>query len=226
MNGGGLSSRVPIPNNVRKIIQDIREITGKQHSDDDVYAVLKECSMDPNETAQKLLYLGINLGIWFFVFVSFTYEYPCYFCLSHEYSSGFVFILISIKWVFFFWGLFGLLRNWRNDCWLKTSLELAKQVTVAAGFVLSFICSCSRSSLLYVLYCRTDGSCLPCGVPFLVFPSFYVGWNINRGKVEERWGKCVSTLHCSASLCLSLWSGSIRRGYLCMAADWHFETRL
>ncbi|XP_020225023.1 GBF-interacting protein 1-like [Cajanus cajan] len=59
MSGGGGSSsfRVPIPNNVRKIIQDIREITGKQHTDDEIYAVLRECSMDPNETAQKLLYL-------------------------------------------------------------------------------------------------------------------------------------------------------------------------
>ncbi|XP_014504993.1 GBF-interacting protein 1-like [Vigna radiata var. radiata] len=59
MSGGGGSStfRVPIPNNVRKTIQDIREITGKQHTDDEIYAVLKECSMDPNETAQKLLYL-------------------------------------------------------------------------------------------------------------------------------------------------------------------------
>ncbi|KAK7386019.1 hypothetical protein VNO78_32064 [Psophocarpus tetragonolobus] len=59
MSGGGGSSsfRVPIPNNVRKIIQDIREITGKQHTDDEIYAVLREYSMDPNETAQKLLYL-------------------------------------------------------------------------------------------------------------------------------------------------------------------------
>ncbi|XP_061337604.1 GBF-interacting protein 1-like isoform X2 [Gastrolobium bilobum] len=56
MNGGG-GSRVPIPTNVRKIIQDIREITVKQHTDDEIYSVLRECSMDPNETAQKLLYL-------------------------------------------------------------------------------------------------------------------------------------------------------------------------
>ncbi|KAK7320300.1 hypothetical protein VNO77_29645 [Canavalia gladiata] len=55
--GGSSSSRVPIPNNVCKIIQDIREITVKQHTDDEIYAVLRECSMDPNETAQKLLYL-------------------------------------------------------------------------------------------------------------------------------------------------------------------------
>ncbi|KAK4275288.1 hypothetical protein QN277_018400 [Acacia crassicarpa] len=57
MSGGGGSVRVPIPSHSRQVIQDIREITGKQHSDDDIYAVLKECSMDPNETAQKLLHL-------------------------------------------------------------------------------------------------------------------------------------------------------------------------
>ncbi|KAL2475978.1 GBF-interacting protein 1-like [Abeliophyllum distichum] len=49
-------SRVSIPNNLKKTIQDIKEIAGK-HSDEDIYAMLKECSMDPNETAQKLLYL-------------------------------------------------------------------------------------------------------------------------------------------------------------------------
>ncbi|XP_071727138.1 GBF-interacting protein 1-like [Rutidosis leptorrhynchoides] len=51
MNSG---VRVSIPNNVRKMIQNIKEITGN-HSDDEIYAMLKECSMDPNETAQKLL---------------------------------------------------------------------------------------------------------------------------------------------------------------------------
>ena len=55
MSGGG--SRVLIPNNVRRMIQDIKEIAGK-HSDDDIYAMLKDCNMDPNETAQKLLYIG------------------------------------------------------------------------------------------------------------------------------------------------------------------------
>lgn len=81
MSGGGGSSRVPIPNNVRKTIQDIREITGKQHSDDDIYGVLKECSMDPNETAQKLLYLGLYL-------YSFTYQYAYNLHLSHQHHLG------------------------------------------------------------------------------------------------------------------------------------------
>lgn len=39
---------------VRKIIQSIKEIVG-EHSEADVYAVLKDSNMDPNETAQKLL---------------------------------------------------------------------------------------------------------------------------------------------------------------------------
>lgn len=58
MSSGGGGARVSIPENARKVIQNIREITGKQHSDEDVYAMLEECAMDPNETAQKLLFLG------------------------------------------------------------------------------------------------------------------------------------------------------------------------
>ncbi|KAG5232105.1 GBF-interacting protein [Salix suchowensis] len=53
MSGGGV--RVSIPSNARKTIQNIKEIAGN-HSDEEIYAMLKECSMDPNETAQKLLF--------------------------------------------------------------------------------------------------------------------------------------------------------------------------
>ncbi|KAM3395126.1 GBF-interacting protein 1 isoform X1 [Capsicum galapagoense] len=52
--GGVVGARVSIPNSMRKTIQNIKEITGN-HSEDDIYAMLRECSMDPNETAQKLL---------------------------------------------------------------------------------------------------------------------------------------------------------------------------
>ncbi|XP_059318360.1 GBF-interacting protein 1-like isoform X2 [Lycium ferocissimum] len=48
------NTRVSIPGGVRKTILDIKEITGN-HSDDEIYAMLKECCMDPNETTQKLL---------------------------------------------------------------------------------------------------------------------------------------------------------------------------
>ncbi|GAB2258491.1 hypothetical protein Droror1_Dr00014651 [Drosera rotundifolia] len=55
--GGASSSRVSvsIPHNVRKVIQEIKEMTG--HSEEDIYAVFKECNMDFNETIDRLLYL-------------------------------------------------------------------------------------------------------------------------------------------------------------------------
>ncbi|KAK2986441.1 hypothetical protein RJ640_011879 [Escallonia rubra] len=49
-SGDGVSS----PGSVRQVIQTIKEITDK-HSEEEIYAMLKECSMDPNETIQKLL---------------------------------------------------------------------------------------------------------------------------------------------------------------------------
>ncbi|KAK3008707.1 hypothetical protein RJ639_015256 [Escallonia herrerae] len=55
MSGGG--SRVLITSNDRGMIKQIREVTAK-HSDDEIYAMLKECNMDPDAAAQKLLYLG------------------------------------------------------------------------------------------------------------------------------------------------------------------------
>ncbi|XP_008784271.2 GBF-interacting protein 1-like [Phoenix dactylifera] len=42
---------------IRKTIQSIKEIVG-DHSDSDIYAMLQETNMDPNETAQKLLNQG------------------------------------------------------------------------------------------------------------------------------------------------------------------------
>lgn len=56
-------SRVSIPDITRETIQNIKEIAGN-HSDDEVYAVLRECSMDPNETAQKLLFQGPSLDLF------------------------------------------------------------------------------------------------------------------------------------------------------------------
>lgn len=53
----GGASRVSIPSGVKKTIDNIQEITGQNHSEDEIYAMLKECSMDPNETAQRLLLL-------------------------------------------------------------------------------------------------------------------------------------------------------------------------
>ncbi|KAJ8748229.1 hypothetical protein K2173_000637 [Erythroxylum novogranatense] len=53
MSGSG--AKLSIPSTTRKMIQNIKEITGN-HSEEEIYAMLKECSMDPNETTQKLLF--------------------------------------------------------------------------------------------------------------------------------------------------------------------------
>ncbi|GMH12002.1 hypothetical protein Nepgr_013843 [Nepenthes gracilis] len=52
MSGGFRVST--IPSNVRKTIQNLKEITGN-NCEEEIYAMLKECSMDPNETVNRLL---------------------------------------------------------------------------------------------------------------------------------------------------------------------------
>lgn len=56
MSSGGSILRAVIPASLLKTIHDIKEIATK-HTDEDIYFMLKECNMDPNETVQKLLYL-------------------------------------------------------------------------------------------------------------------------------------------------------------------------
>lgn len=52
IDGGGTTQILSA--GLRKTIQSIKEIVGN-HSDGDIYAVLKETNMDPNDAAQKLL---------------------------------------------------------------------------------------------------------------------------------------------------------------------------
>ncbi|KAF9590747.1 hypothetical protein IFM89_038060 [Coptis chinensis] len=59
MSGGGktsstTSNRVTISEKVMEVIKTIKEIAGNS-SDEEIHAMLKECGMDPNETAQRLL---------------------------------------------------------------------------------------------------------------------------------------------------------------------------
>ncbi|KAL5172308.1 Nitrate reductase [NADH] [Glycine soja] len=58
----GVAFRASIPSSVRMTIQNIKEITSN-HSEEDVYAMLKECSMDPNEITQKLLLQGRDFDL-------------------------------------------------------------------------------------------------------------------------------------------------------------------
>ncbi|KAG6550044.1 hypothetical protein Mapa_008558 [Marchantia paleacea] len=50
---GGGSGSAAIPANARKTVQSLREIV--PNSEDEIYAMLKECNMDANETVQRLL---------------------------------------------------------------------------------------------------------------------------------------------------------------------------
>ena len=98
MSGGG--SRASIPSSVRKTIDNIKEITGN-HSDDEIYSMLKECSMDPNETAQKLLLQGTFFFLSFFllllVFFSFGFLLVCSFNRCDP-TSGVAFSVLWVLW--------------------------------------------------------------------------------------------------------------------------------
>lgn len=84
-------SRVSISDSLRRTIEDIKEITGQhRHSDEDIYEMLKDCNMDPNETAQKLLYLGSYLPLHISVSPLFQSKDVC---MSHL-------LLIQLKFLF------------------------------------------------------------------------------------------------------------------------------
>ncbi|KAG7624425.1 putative GBF-interacting protein [Arabidopsis thaliana] len=51
----GSGARVSISATTRKMIQNIKETTAGNYSEDEIIAMLHECNMDPDETAQRLL---------------------------------------------------------------------------------------------------------------------------------------------------------------------------
>lgn len=64
ITGSGMDGETQVlPARVRSTIQSIKEIV-KNHSDVDIYAALKENSMDPNETIQKLLNQGLLFSLF------------------------------------------------------------------------------------------------------------------------------------------------------------------
>ena len=58
--GGGAA--VDIPATTKKVVQDLKEVVG--NSEEEIYAMLKECNMDPNETVQRLLNQGTFPRSW------------------------------------------------------------------------------------------------------------------------------------------------------------------
>ena len=56
---------VEIPASTKKVVLDLKEVVG--NSEEEIYAMLKECNMDPNETAQRLLNQGtfpLPVSLW------------------------------------------------------------------------------------------------------------------------------------------------------------------
>ncbi|MQL79465.1 hypothetical protein Taro_011906 [Colocasia esculenta] len=78
MSGGGFSMD-SIPPGVKKMIHDIKEIS-RIHTEEEIYAMLQECSMDPNETVQKLLSQGLPPGSFFLSHAHFWFPSPSSCC--------------------------------------------------------------------------------------------------------------------------------------------------
>jgi hypothetical protein len=63
--GGG----VKIPPSAMEVVRSLKEIV--ENSDDEIYAMLKECNMDLNETAQRLLNQGIIIIIIILIVIAY-----------------------------------------------------------------------------------------------------------------------------------------------------------
>lgn len=67
--GGGGGGGGQIPASVKKVVQDLKEVVGNNCTDSEIYAVLRDCNMDPNEAVQRLLSQGFSL-LLLFLFLS------------------------------------------------------------------------------------------------------------------------------------------------------------
>lgn len=68
--GGGIGVQ-SIPSASRKMVQSLKEIVNC--SDSEIYVVLKECNMDPNEAVSRLLSQGClinysNCDFWCYIY--------------------------------------------------------------------------------------------------------------------------------------------------------------
>ncbi|KAK3183413.1 hypothetical protein Dsin_030699 [Dipteronia sinensis] len=55
VQGGGGGGGSPIPAEAKKIVQNLKEIVGKNFTDAEIYAVLLDCNMDPDDAVNRLL---------------------------------------------------------------------------------------------------------------------------------------------------------------------------
>ncbi|XVF14488.1 hypothetical protein REPUB_Repub09cG0064400 [Reevesia pubescens] len=54
-SGGGGGGGGKIPASVKKVVQNLKEIVDNNCTDSEIYSVLKDCNMDPNDAVQRLL---------------------------------------------------------------------------------------------------------------------------------------------------------------------------
>ncbi|XP_031256652.1 uncharacterized protein LOC116114646 [Pistacia vera] len=55
VRGGGGGLPVEMPPDIRKIVQNLREVVGRNCTDSEIYAVLVDCNMDADDAVQRLL---------------------------------------------------------------------------------------------------------------------------------------------------------------------------
>lgn len=62
-NVAGGASQIPAA--AKKIVQNLKETLNKNCTDSEIYAVLVECNMDPNDAFQRLLSQGLLRFLFF-----------------------------------------------------------------------------------------------------------------------------------------------------------------
>ncbi|XWS41038.1 hypothetical protein CRYUN_Cryun17cG0046700 [Craigia yunnanensis] len=55
VSGGGAGGGGQIPASFKKVVQNLKEIVNNNCTDSEIYAVLRDCNMDPNDAVQRLL---------------------------------------------------------------------------------------------------------------------------------------------------------------------------
>lgn len=141
MSGGGSGGgfRVSIPSSVRKTIQNIKEITGN-HGDEEIYAMLKECGMDPNETAQKLLHQGtgfcslylsrlISIAV-FFNLLLWSMDVLAFFFLLFWFRFFFLTLMMRLVLVFLSYGM----KNWDKLDLIEKSVSGLAKCVISLGY--------------------------------------------------------------------------------------------
>ncbi len=87
--GGG----VKIPPSAMEVVRSLKEIV--ENSDDEIYATLKECNMDLNETAQRLLNQGIIIIIIILIIIAYRFS----FFTNHALCGSMPYLLVCQSYV-------------------------------------------------------------------------------------------------------------------------------